>query len=87
MAKTTTVVKHNAQNFARLQCLQVHATAPVKIGMPSVGHVLTHEDIVKLPRVAEEVEPVADKVECRVCEDEDLRLVPESSEIPLNGRS
>lgn len=47
----------------------------------SVRHVLAHEDVVKLPRVAEEVEPVADKVECRVCEDEDLRLVPDSSEI------
>lgn len=52
-----------------------------------IRHVLTHEDIIQCLRVAEEVEPVTDKVEGRVCKEDSREPVPHSSEIPLeDGR-
>lgn len=48
-----------------------------------IRHVLTHEDIIQCLRVAEEVEPVTDKVEGRVCKEDGCQTVSQSSEIPL----
>ena len=48
-----------------------------------IRHVLTHEDIIQCLRVAEEVEPVTDEVERRVCEEDGRQTVPHFSEIPL----